>query len=478
MVENPENDPPGSPNYDELVSENAALKRRIAELEAALKEALAQLEAARRAGKRQAAPFSRGERKADPKPPGRQVGHRPDHRPKPKRVDRTLDVKLNRTTCLDCGGELVDPTVHVQYQVDIPPVEPVVTQFNIEVARCAACGQRAQARHAEQTSDALGAAAVQIGPRALGLAAEMKHALGVPYRKVTRVLSQGWSLTVSPGGLARAGQRLAAKAEPTYQQLILAVRQSQVVYGDETGWKLGGHNAWLWVFTADGVTVYTVDRRRSHDVAERILGTDFAGVLTCDCFLAYDPLSYRQQKCLGHLVRRCQNIQQAPRPAEAVRLSQRVAALLRGAITLHRRQAQMMPEPYARACQRLEAALDRLLDQAGEPEDDEARRLVKLLRKHRQRLFPFLYVAGVAPTNNAAERAIRPAVVVRKTSAGNRSERGGQVHAILTSLWQTCQQQGRDFLAVVTTLLRSPQPQVVPLVSSGTPATGPPDASS
>ena len=481
MVTNPADDTLPQPTYAELAAEkaalageNAALKQRISELEAALKEALAQLEAACRAGKRQAAPFARGERKANPKPPGRKKGHPPTHRAKPTRVDRTLEVKLNRTTCLACGGELVDQTIQVQYQVEVPPVQPVVTQFNIEVARCAECDQRAQARHPEQTSDALGAAAVQIGPRALGLAAEMKHALGVPYRKVAMILEQGLGLTVVPGTLARAGQRLAAKAEPTYQHLIVAIRASGVVHADETGWKVASKNAWLWVFTADGVTVYTIDRRRSHDVAERILGQDFQGVLNCDCFLAYDPLPYRQQKCVGHLLRRCGEIQHAPRPPAAVRLSQRVAALLRGAMTLHRRRDQLPPEKYTRACARLETALDRLLDQTAEPEDEAARRLVKLLRKQRPRLFTFLYVAGVAPTNNAAERAIRPAVVVRKISAGNRSPRGARVHEVVTSLWQTCRQQGRDFLEVVTTLLRHPQPQVVKLVAPGQPATGPP----
>jgi len=113
---------------------------------------------------------------------------------------------------------------------------------------------------------------------------------------------------------------------------------------------------------------------------------------------------------------------------------------------LQRRRGQMPPERYARACARLEGALDRMLARADEPADEAARRLVKLLRQQRQRLFTFLCVAGVAPTNHAAERATRPAVIVRKTSAGNRSERGAQVQA------------------VVTTLLRSPQPQVAPLV--------------
>src|SRR3990172_6923159 len=181
------------PSYEELAAENAALRervveleQRISELEAALKTALEQLEAARRAGKRQAAPFSKGPPKANPKPPGRKAGHPPSHREKPQQVDRTLDVKLPHGTCLKCGGQLVDQAIQVQYQVEIPPVRPIVTQFNVESARCASCGERFQARHPEQTSDALGAAAVQIGPRALGLAAELKHGLGVPYRKVGR----------------------------------------------------------------------------------------------------------------------------------------------------------------------------------------------------------------------------------------------------------------------------------------------------
>ena len=303
------------------------------------------MEAARRANKRQAAPFSRGEPKANPKPPGRKQGHPPAHRSRPQRVDRVLEVQLNRTTCLVCGGELVDHTIHVQYQVEIPPVQPVVTQFNIEVARCVECGQRAQARHPEQTSDAVGAAAVQIGPRALGLAAEMKHGLGVPYRKVGRMLDKALGLRVAPGTLARADQRLADKAEPTYQHLILAVRQSRVVNGDEIGWKIGGENGWLWVFTGDGVTVYTIDRRRSHEVAERILGADFQGILTCDCFLAYDPLPYRQHKCTGHLLKRCSEMQK-DKQGDAAELSLRMARLLRGAIKLHDRRSQMAEERY------------------------------------------------------------------------------------------------------------------------------------
>ena len=124
--------------------------------------------------------------------------------------------------------------------IDIPPVEPLVTQFNVHIADCVDCGKRVQGRHAEQISDALGAAAVHLGPRVLGLAAELKHRMGVPYRKIERIFSVGCGLAVSPGGLARGGQRLARQGKPTYEQLLQVLRESAVVNADETSWKIGG----------------------------------------------------------------------------------------------------------------------------------------------------------------------------------------------------------------------------------------------
>lgn len=461
----------------ELMAENEKLKARIVELEqeveslsSQLKEALSQLEAQGRAGKRQAAPFSRGDKKQQPQRPGRKKGHKPAHRPKPDKVDRELNAPLKQRCCLYCGGTLSAPRLEQQYQIDIPPVEPVVTQFNIEVAHCTQCGRQAQGRHPEQTSDGLGPTAIHFGPRVLALAVEMKHALGVPYRKVCRLLAEGFGFVASAGGLARAGQRLAHKAEPTYEQLIFNLRGQEVVYVDETGWKIDGDKAWLWVFTSEQVTLYTIDPRRAGEVAERILGRDFAGVLTCDCLLAYHPLPYPQQKCLAHLLRRCSDMAAQPRPDQAIRLSQQVARLLRGAISLKQQKQTQPPWLYHQACSRLEQALDRLLDSVGEPQDEAARCLVNLLRKQRHRLFTFLYIDQVQPTNNAAKRAIRPAVIVRKTSAGNRSDAGAKTHAIITSLWQTCQQQGRNFLAVVTELLRQPTPQPIQLVSPEPPS--------
>lgn len=452
---------------ERLRAENAALRQRVAELEAELEQLKARLEEAERAGKRQAAPFSKGSPKANPKRPGRKAGHAPVHRPRPERVDRTLEAELP-AACPDCGGELSNHRVEEQFMIDIPPVEPIVTQFNVHIANCVECGKRVQGRHPEQISDALGAAAVQFGPRVLGLAAELKHGMGVPYRKVERIFSVGYSMEVSPGGLARGGRRLARQAEPTYEQLIQGLRESAVANADETSWKIGGQKAGLWVFTNPDVTVYTIDPTRAHEVAERVLGEEFDGVLGCDCFPAYDPLPYRQQKCLGHLLKRCSKIALLE-SEEAVAFSQQVAHLLRRAIRLKERKGEMSAHGYRVARGKVEAALDRLLVQevadCSSPCDPEIVKLVKLLTKQRPHLLTFLYVDEVDATNNIAERAIRPAVIVRKISAGNRSDRGADTHAILTSIIQTCRQQERDFLDVAAELLRSRRPRALNLVA-------------
>jgi transposase len=452
---------------EQLRAENAALREQVtalegevARLKAELDRLKGRLEEAERAGKRQAAPFSKGPPKAKPKRPGRKAGHSPAHRPRPKRVDQVLEAELS-AVCPNCSGNLTNHRVEEQYVVDIPPVEPVVTQFNVHIADCVDCGQRVQGRHAEQISDALGAAAVQLGPRVLGLAAELKHGLGIPYRKVEWLFSVGFGLEVSPGGLARSGQRLARQGEPTYQQLVQVLRASAVVNADETSWKIGGQKAWLWVFTNQTATVYTIDPTRAHEVAERVLGEEFDGVLGCDCFPAYDPLPYRQQKCLGHLLRRCSKMALLE-SEEAVTFSQEVAHLLRRAIQLKERKTDMQPHGYRVARGKIEAALDRVV--AHESNDPEVAKLVKLLTKQRPHLLTFLYVDEVDATNNIAERRIRPAVIVRKISAGNRSNPGSDTHAVLTSIIQTCRQQERDFLDVATELLRNPQPQGLNLI--------------
>jgi transposase len=325
-----------------------------------------------------------------------------------------------------------------------------------------------QGRHEEQTSDALGAAAVQIGPNVLALATEMKHRLGISYGKLRSFFWTTFQILISRGTFARADQRIGAKLAPTYEVVKIGLRSCAAVYADETGWKIGGHKAWLWVFTEEALTVYVIDTSRGHEVAEEVLGKHFQGTLISDCFLAYDPLECTKQKCLSHILKRCSEIE-AMKSRGAVGFSRRVAALLRAAMRLKERRAKMSEHGYKVACGRIEAAMDRLLE--SHLTDPENAKLATQLKKHRESLFRFLYEEAVEATNNRAERALRPAVIARKLSAGNRTPRGARTHAVIASVVQTCRQQGKDFLAGVKDVLRSSTPLVLSLGGAAPPDT-------
>jgi transposase len=442
------------PTYDELLDLTRRQARQIDELRAEVERVKAELEQSRRAGKRQAAPFSKGAPKANPKRPGRKPGHPPSHRPAPppEQVDRTVDVPLP-AECPECHAPLAeDPvTVHDQYQIDLPEPKPVITRFRIPVTRCPACFRRVQGRHPEQISDALGAAAVQYGPRLLGFAADLKHRIGASYRKCSSVFLTLTGLVVASAALVRSGHRLRRLAQPSYDRLVEAARHSVVQHVDETGWKIGGRSAWLWVFADAHATLYRIRQSRGHEVVVEVLGDDYQGVLVSDCFLAYDPLNFAKSKCSAHLLKRCSEIEQS-KSRGAVRFSRRVAALLRRAMALKRRRGTISDRGYAILRGKVHAELDRLL--AGTYIDPDNARLAKLLRKHRDSVLRFLDHDLVDATNNLAEREVRPAVIARKLSAGNRTEAGAETHAVLASVFRTYRRQGRDILQATVDLLR------------------------
>ena len=161
-------------------------------------------------------------------------------------------------------------------------VRPIVRRFDIEVGHCSQCRRRVQGRHRLQTSDALGAASVQLGPEVVALVVRLHTHLGVPLAKVAHLLRTQFGLTVTPGGLAQVLHRTARQAAPTYTALCQQVRESPVVTPDETGWRVGAMRHWLWVFATPQTTVYAIRAGRGFDDAATVLGTDYDGVLVRD----------------------------------------------------------------------------------------------------------------------------------------------------------------------------------------------------
>ncbi len=438
-------------------------KRR---LEEELKRVRNDLEAAQRAGRRQAAPLSRCQPKSHPKRPGRKSGlaHGPHHhRPIPDHIDEEIHVTAP-AQCPDCGGPLTLERVESQYQEEILR-RTWVRRFHIPICRCAQCAKRVQGRHPLQTSDALGAAAVQIGPEAVTLGVLMNKSLGLPHADAAAILKHGYRLTMSRGGICRAIQRVARKAEATWHALRDAARRSALAHMDETGWKVEAQLRWLWAVVTEQVTFCEILPGRGFAEAAAILGAEYAGWLIHDGLqIYYKFLKAAHQSCAAHLIRRCRDLA-AVAPAAAARFPLAVKQLLEDGLALRDRYLaqQISLHGLWTATGRLEAKLDRLL--AGTYRDPANRRLAKHLRHERPYLFTFLYCPGlVDATNNLAERVMRLLVVIRKNWGGNRTENGARAQAVLTSILCTAKQQDKDTFELLTDLLRSPQPKLLDLL--------------
>ena len=254
--------------------------KQVAELEAQVAELTRKLDEAVRAGKRQAAPFRKGPPKPDPKTPGRKSGdahgkhgHRPP--PPPEQVAECHEAHLP-DACPHCRGRLVETGTADQFQTEIPR-QPLIRKFRVHIGHCEACGKRTQGRHPLQTSDALGAAASQIGPDAQAAAAVLHTQMGLSHGKVASVFQTLFGITLTRGASAQIDLRAATRLEPDYQLILDEVRSSEQIAADETGWRIGGHPAWLHAWVGDRATAYAIDSQRSADALERVIGAGLVG---------------------------------------------------------------------------------------------------------------------------------------------------------------------------------------------------------
>lgn len=458
---------------ESLLEENARLRREVAELKSSVErlerrveELSRALEEAQRTAKRQAAPFSRRAPKAHPAKPGRKAGSRYGcrrRRPIPPVIDQTLEAELP-DCCPHCGGELEETKIDKQYQTEIPQPKVERIEFHIHVGRCKRCGQRVQGRHPRQSSDAVGSAASQLGPRAVALATELNKGLGLSYGKTAALLNTAFGLLVSRGGLAQAFQRVARKAEPTYQELVRQIRVSPSVTPDETGWKVGGRLWWMWAFSSDKLTVYSIQPGRGFEQAKAILGPDFDGFLVRDGWAVYRRFTQAvHQTCVAHLLRRCREMLEVATQGAAT-FPRTMKEILQAGLQLRdRRDLNQLDEPeLAMACAQLEERLDSALNR--NYRSPANRRLSNHLLRERDAIFTFLYCPGLDATNYRAEQAIRPMVVTRKVWGGNRTERGAHTQSVLVSILQTCRQQLRPATDFLQQLLHLPKPKALELI--------------
>jgi chaperonin cofactor prefoldin len=432
--------------------ENRRLKQKLADLTAQLK---AKPKPATPAFVKANATDKRAARK-----PGRKKGHPAALRPMPGKIDvhQTVTVPVDnqgQCCCPDCRAQLLEVEHHERYVEELVPSKVVTTCYHTTGGWCPNCRKQVESR-GENQPPAADLPHAQLGLNALATAVMLRVCYRLPFRQITRLYMDLPGLKLSPGAIVRQIQRVGKWLEKQYHRLKLVIRAAGVVHADETSWRTNGRNGYLWTLNTPQHTLYHVDRSRSAKVIAELLGKAFGHdgqTLVSDFYSVYDQFDGPQQKCLTHLLRELRDTI-AKRPELAGHaFFKRCKKLVQDMLRLKKHRKQLQAAAYEHQVGLMEKRLEQLA--AAQWEDADADRLTRRLSKYRSKLTTFLHKAEVDGTNNAAERAIRPAVVMRKISGGSRSERGAKAWSILASVMRTAEQQGRDVLETIKTLLRA-----------------------
>lgn len=371
------------------------------------------------------------------KKPGAKQGHRGSRRPPPERIDWEIDHRAD--CCPDCGGRLKRcEETRTRYTEDIPDIQPEVTEHTIHRDWCPQCRKKVE----PPVTDALPGST--LGLRVLVLSAWLHYALGNTLSQIVEVFNFHMQLKISEGGLVQMWYRLQEVLFAWHEQIRQEALESAVLHGDETGWRTDGKTNWLWCFTTRFLTFYMIDRSRGSPALAKFFIQEFAGTLITDFWGAYNAVACAaRQTCLVHLLRELEHTEKYKSAGKHwPKFAKKLRRLIGDAIRLWRRKGEISPKTYASRRHRLDSRLAEMIEATWK--DTNAQRLVKRLRRHQNDLFTFLDQEGVPFDNNHAERSIRPAVILRKNSYGNRSQHGADCQAVLMSVFRTLKQRGHD----------------------------------
>ena len=457
----------------QLLTEFAALTARVDELAAENAALRAQLEQRARDAKRQAAPFSKGQRKAQPKRPGRKPGQghfafrtlpRPDQWTAPP-----IEVRLLEPICPCCGEALREQRVDFAAITEIPAQpRPIVQPYRVWVYRCPTCDITVRASHPDLAPDQYGATAHRMGPRVMAAAHATPYGLGVPVRKVPAVLRLYTGVRLTQAAITQdALRRVSGPIGREYQVLRDQVPTSDVVCTDDTGWRVGGEPAQLMIFVADTATVFQVRARHRNEEVREVIGNDYAGVLVTDRGKSYDAQeleAVKQQKCIPHALRSINEVletKQGRARQFGAHLKKRLKEGLQLGHEYHDHHGQLAG--FERRVQSLQAAVTRHLRPRRLVDADNQRLLDQFGRHHaRGNLLRFLEDPRVPPTNNVSERGFRFAVIQRMVSQCAKTAGGARAFETFARVIKTAMRRSEDVVERLMGLFRGIDPRSAP----------------
>ena len=369
---------------------------------------------------------------------GPKKGHAPNIRKRPEQADQ--EVILTTSNCPCCDESVPPPSRwHAHWQIDIPKQLPTITtKFSVGWSWCKKCNKLVAPKERLQ--------ATKYGPNLHASVAYWKFGLGLTLGKIQTLLKAQYSLEISTGVLSGMLTRCSKWLEDAYEDIKTSLPEQAHLHADESGWRQDGRNFWLWSFSNDYLSFYSIEKSRGQDVIRDILGKTFDGVLISDFYGSYNEIDSAKQRCWVHLLRELRELKEKYKGNnEIVKFSRRLKAFFHRGIALALSHAA--GQDISKRLMRLENDTQKFAMQSHKHED--LIRLGKRMIKYRCELYTFI-TRGVEPTNNNAEREIRPAVLMRKTSYGNRSKQGSRNQEVLMTGVRTCAKRGINFVETVS----------------------------
>ena len=383
---------------------------------------------------------------------GAPKGHPPWSRKIPEAIDRTIEVDAP-CTCPTCNTATdlsqTGTASFVQEDIILRP-RTVATEYVHTSAWCPNCRKQVIQTLENEIPFA------PIGPNAKTAALFLRHELKLPYRKIALAMDTLFGLGFVPASTLGFEKRARKNADPVYRDLIEKMRACDLVHADETYWREDGKSCFVWYGGNADVAVFRIDPRRTTEAAKRLLGDRIDGLLVTDAYAGYNAIEVQgRQSCLAHLIRKADELSKLLESMKypdqaAVSFCQKIARLF----TLACRKKIPPDKPGRnRLKRRLMELLDSICSTPLEYTKAETlrKRLIPGAREYNE-IFTFIDFGG-PPTNNHAERALRPLVIFRKTSMGTRSATGSENIGIFASLTQTAKLQDAPVIELFSALL-------------------------
>lgn len=366
-----------------------------------------------------------------------------------RRETPTQTVQHQLEQCPDCAYPLQHPQLALRRQViELPPPASVeVTEHQVFKSWCARCCKWHYPL-VELSGQVIGQS--RMGVRIASLIAYLRTSLRLPVRLIRDYLQTMHNLLISTGEIVDLLHRVveAEGVRGAAEAIKERVRKSSVVHGDETSWREGGQNGYIWLFcTPQGERYYEYDKSRAGAVARRILGCQFKGTLVTDFYAAYNDLPCEHQRCWVHLLRDLHELKEEHKDNQEVLewagqlrklYDSAQTALSAGPSPPTQQQRETLYVQSVEACAELASRYANAKQHRAHP----CHTLAKRLMLHLDGLFQFVLQSGLSADNNLAERSVRPVVVMRKISGGSQSERGSRTRMALASLFGTWRAKG------------------------------------